>query len=192
MPGGALTANTMMMRDTGTLHLYPEVIKEMSEVVALRWFWIFGYPGFPVLFPAGLSQRDPGKMEEDQPELRQHGSRLLWSYPGTGQTLRLSKSPRSNWENLSLPTDPLDILEPGIPKATKILEENKLPVNDENIFIIASCEQKGLDFLLGKAVTNVRKNSDEDAKVDKGAGQKAAKPAAAAAFGPRVLHHHRQ
>lgn len=33
MPGGALTANTMMMRDTGTLHLYPQVIIEMTEVV---------------------------------------------------------------------------------------------------------------------------------------------------------------
>ncbi|MBT6503846.1 MAG: biotin attachment protein, partial [Deltaproteobacteria bacterium] len=29
MPGGALTANTMMMRDTQTLHLYSKVIKEM-------------------------------------------------------------------------------------------------------------------------------------------------------------------
>ena len=34
MPGGALTANTMMMRDTGTLHLFGDVIKEMAEVVA--------------------------------------------------------------------------------------------------------------------------------------------------------------
>ncbi len=30
MPGGALTANTMMMRDTGTLHLYPKVIEAMT------------------------------------------------------------------------------------------------------------------------------------------------------------------
>ena len=27
-------ANTMMMRDTGTLHLYPQVIQAMSECVA--------------------------------------------------------------------------------------------------------------------------------------------------------------
>ncbi|MEN0067379.1 MAG: biotin attachment protein, partial [Myxococcota bacterium] len=33
MPGGALTANTQMMRDSGTLDRYPEVIAAMSEVV---------------------------------------------------------------------------------------------------------------------------------------------------------------
>jgi pyruvate carboxylase subunit B len=78
----------------------------------------------------------------------------------------------------------LDILEPGIPKATKILEENKLPVNDENLFIIASCEQKGLDFLLGNGKINVRKKSDEE----KAPAKPAAKAAAltAQALGPRA------
>ena len=38
MPGGALTANTMMMRDTGTLKLYPQVIEAMSECVAKGGF----------------------------------------------------------------------------------------------------------------------------------------------------------
>ena len=33
MPGGALTANTQMMRDSGTLDKFPEVIKAMQEVV---------------------------------------------------------------------------------------------------------------------------------------------------------------
>ena len=33
MPGGALTANTQMMRDNNILHKYPEVIAAMSEVV---------------------------------------------------------------------------------------------------------------------------------------------------------------
>ncbi len=43
----------------------------------------------------------------------------------------------------------------------KVLQDNSLPVNDENIFIIASCEQKGLDFLLGKATVNIRKITDK-------------------------------
>ena len=33
MPGGALTANTQMMRDNGILDRYPEVISAMTEVV---------------------------------------------------------------------------------------------------------------------------------------------------------------
>ncbi len=59
--------------------------------------------------------------------------------------------------------DPLDLPEPGIPKATKVLEENSLPVSDENIFIIASCEKKGLEFLLGESKVNVRKTVSEEA-----------------------------
>ena len=33
MPGGALTANTQMMRDNNIMEKYPEVIAAMSEVV---------------------------------------------------------------------------------------------------------------------------------------------------------------
>jgi pyruvate carboxylase subunit B len=33
MPGGALTANTQLMRDHGILDRYPEVIRAMGEVV---------------------------------------------------------------------------------------------------------------------------------------------------------------
>ncbi|MFA7185355.1 MAG: hypothetical protein WC082_10695, partial [Victivallales bacterium] len=38
MPGGALTANTQMMRDANCLHLFPKVIAEMREVVARGGF----------------------------------------------------------------------------------------------------------------------------------------------------------
>jgi pyruvate carboxylase subunit B len=59
--------------------------------------------------------------------------------------------------------NPLDILEPGIPQATKILEENGLEVTDENIFIAFACKEKGIDFLKGKMEANVRKNESEGA-----------------------------
>ncbi len=57
---------------------------------------------------------------------------------------------------------PLDINEEdptkGIEPAKKKLEENNLPVTDENIFITSSCGDKGINYLLGKAPTGVRKN----------------------------------
>jgi pyruvate carboxylase subunit B len=57
--------------------------------------------------------------------------------------------------------DPLDILEPGIPKAKALLEKNGLPVTEENIFIVGALEtpggNKGLDFLKGNQPINVRK-----------------------------------
>ena len=45
----------------------------------------------------------------------------------------------------------------GIPAATKVLEDEGLPVSDENIFIAATCKEKGIRFLQGKAEVGVRK-----------------------------------
>ena len=42
----------------------------------------------------------------------------------------------------------------------KILQDSNLPITDENVFIIASCEDKGLLYLKGEAKVNgVRKNA---------------------------------
>lgn len=184
MPGGALTANTMMMRDTGTLHLYPAVIKEMSEVVARGGFGTSVTPVSQFYFQQAYLNVTQGKWKKINPS---YGNMVLGYFgrtpvPADPEIIKIAS------EQLGKPVftdDPLDILEPGIPKATKILEENKLPVNDENIFIIASCEQKGLDFLLGNAVTNVRKITDAPPVDKKAAAPKAAAPVAAASIGPR-------
>ncbi len=181
MPGGALTANTMMMRDTGTLHLYPQVIKEMSEVVARGGFGTSVTPVSQFYFQQAYLNVTQGKWKKINPN---YGNMVLGYFgrtpsPPDPEIVKLAS------EQLEKPVfteDPLDILEPGIPKATKILEENNLPVNDENIFIIASCEQKGLDFLQGKAKTSIRKISDEKAVEP---AQKRQAPAPPAATGPR-------
>ncbi len=179
MPGGALTANTMMMRDTGTLHLYADVIKAMSEVVARGGFGTSVTPVSQFYFQQAYLNVTQGKWKKINPS---YGNMVLGYFgrtpvPPDPEIVKIAS------EQLGKPVftdDPLDILEPGIPKATKILEENKLPVNDENIFIIASCEQKGLDFLLGNAVVNVRKITDEKPEAKK----KKAAPAPAAAAPP--------
>jgi pyruvate carboxylase subunit B len=61
--------------------------------------------------------------------------------------------------------DPVDVLEPGIPKAKAILEKEGLPVTDENIFIVGALAtpggNKGLDFLKGIKPINVRKVTKE-------------------------------
>jgi pyruvate carboxylase subunit B len=84
--------------------------------------------------------------------------------------------------------DPLDLLEPGTPKAAAELKKHNLPETEENLFIASSCETKGIDFLLGNAKTSIRKKSDEVAKEVPPAGKSTA-PAlsgSAASFsGPR-------
>jgi len=181
MPGGALTANTMMMRDTGTLHLYPQVIKEMSEVVRRGGFGTSVTPVSQFYFQQAYLNVTQGKWKKISPA---YGDMVLGYFgrtpvPADPEIVKLAS------EQLGKPVfteNPLDILEPGIPKATKILEENNLPVNDENLFTIASCEQKGLDFLLGNGKINVRKKSDEE----KAPAKPAAKAAPVQALGPRA------
>ena len=183
MPGGALTANTMMMRDTNTLHHYPAVIKEMAEVVRLGGFGSSVTPVSQFYFQQAYLNVTQGKWKVINPN---YGNMVLGYFgrtpvPPDPEIVKLAS------EQLDKPVftdDPLDILEPGIPKATKILEENNLEVSDENIFIIASCEQKGLDYLLGNAKTNIRKKSDVEEQAP--AKPAPAAPAAAAApTGPR-------
>ena len=182
MPGGALTANTMMMRDTGTLQHYPAVIKEMAEVVRLGGFGSSVTPVSQFYFQQAYLNVTQGKWKVINPN---YGNMVLGYFgrtpsPPDPEIVKLAS------EQLKKPVftdDPLDILEPGIPKATKILEENNLEASDENIFIIASCEQKGLDYLLGNAIVNVRKKSDVEEAPAKPAAKKTA--AAPAPAGPR-------
>lgn len=167
MPGGALTANTMMMRDTQTLHLYSKVIKEMTEVVRLGGFGSSVTPVSQFYFQQAFLNVTMGKWKKINPA---YGQMVLGYFgrtpvPPDPDIVKLAS------EQLEMPVfkdDPLDRLEPGVPKATKILEENDLPVNDENIFIVASCEGKGLDFLLHKSKKLVRKKEkkEEEAPIE--------------------------
>ncbi len=164
MPGGALTANTMMMRDTQTLHLYPQVIKEMTEVVRLGGFGSSVTPVSQFYFQQAYLNVTMGKWKKINPA---YGQMVLGYFgktpvPPDPEIVKLAS------EQLGKEVftgDPLDLLEPGVPKATKILEDNKLPVNDENIFIVASCENKGLDFLLGNSRQLVRKKEKKEAPI---------------------------
>jgi pyruvate carboxylase subunit B len=160
MPGGALTANTMMMRDTGTLDLYPKVIEAMSECVARGGFGTSVTPVSQFYFQQAYANvtQGPWKKITDG-----YGKMVLGYFgrtpvPPDPEIVRLAE------DQLGKPVfkgDPLDILEPGIPKAKALLEKNGLPVTEENIFIVGALEtpggNKGLDFLKGNQPINVRK-----------------------------------
>ena len=164
MPGGALTSNTMMMRDTGTLHLFPQVIKQMSEVVRLGGFGTAVTPVSQFYFQQAYLNVTLGKWEKINPG---YGNMVLGYFGRTPvepdpDIVRLAS------EQLGKPIfkdDPLDVLEPGMPKAAEVLKKNNLPETEENLFIASSCEAKGIDFLLGKAKILIRKKSDESEKI---------------------------
>ena len=61
MPGGALTANTQMMRDNNCLNLFPKVIKEMQEVVERGGFGTSVTPVSQFYFQQAFSNVTQGK-----------------------------------------------------------------------------------------------------------------------------------
>lgn len=164
MPGGALTANTMMMRDTGTLDLYPKVIEAMSECVARGGFGTSVTPVSQFYFQQAYANvtQGPWKKITDG-----YGNMVLGYFgrtpvPPDPEIVRIAET------QLGKPVftdNPVDLLEPGIPKARAILEKEGLPVTDENIFIVGALQtpggNKGLDFLKGNKPINVRKVTPE-------------------------------
>lgn len=160
MPGGALTANTMMMRDTGTLDLYPKVIEAMSECVAKGGFGTSVTPVSQFYFQQAYANVTQGPWKK----MTDGYGKMVLGYFGRTPVPPDPEIVRIAQEQLGKPMfngDPLDVLEPGIPKAKAILEKEGLPVTDENIFIVGALEtaggNKGLDFLKGHKPINVRK-----------------------------------
>jgi pyruvate carboxylase subunit B len=171
MPGGALTANTMMMRDTNTLHLYPKVIEEMAEVVALGGFGSSVTPVSQFYFQQAYMNVVMGKWKKI---VDGYGQMVLGYFGKTPRPAdpEVIKIAAQQLKKEPFTGDPMDVLEPGIPAAEKILKDNNLPVTEENVFIIASCEGKGLDFLKGKAPLSVYYKDDEPKPAAKPAGAK--------------------
>ncbi|WP_319523784.1 biotin/lipoyl-containing protein [uncultured Desulfosarcina sp.] len=160
MPGGALTANTMMMRDTGTLDLYPDVIEAMSECVARGGFGTSVTPVSQFYFQQAYANVTQGAWKK----ITDGYGKMVLGYFGRTPVAPDPEIVRLAEEQIGKPVfkgDPLDVLEPGIPKARQILEKEGLPLTDENIFIVGALAtpggNKGLDFLKGKKPINVRK-----------------------------------
>ncbi len=172
MPGGALTANTMMMRDTNTLHLYPKVINEMAEVVAKGGYGTSVTPVSQFYFQQSFMNVVQGKWKKIT---KGYGNMVL-GYYGTTPREPDSEIVKLASDQLKKPIfkdNPLDILEPGIPNAKDILEENDITQTDENIFIVATCLNKGLDYLKGNAPLSIYYKEDKKEEPAKPVVQKA-------------------
>jgi pyruvate carboxylase subunit B len=166
MPGGALTANTMMMRDTGTFHLYQKVIEAMSECVAKGGFATSVTPVSQFYFQQAYANVTQGHWKK----ITDGYGKMVLGYFGRTPVEpdpEIVKIAEQQLEKPVFTGDPLDEIEPGIPKAKAILEKEGLAVTDENIFIVGALAtpggNKGLDFLKGRMSVNVRKVTREPA-----------------------------
>ncbi len=160
MPGGALTANSQMMRDNGTLDRLPEVIAAMGEVVRRGGFGTSVTPVSQFYFQQAYNNvlLGPWKKIADgygkmvlgyfgrtpippDPEVVRQASQQLGLAPTTRSPLELNDA------------DPAK----GIGPAKAVLEREGLPTTEENIFIVAACGAKGVEFLQGRGKVMIRK-----------------------------------
>ena len=149
------------MRDNNTLDRYPEVIHEMSEVVARGGFGTSVTPVSQFYFQQAYMNVLLG--EKWKKIVDGYGNMVLGYF---GKTPRepdpeIVKLASEQLDKPAFDGNPVDVLEPGIPRAEKILKENDLPVNDENIFIVATCGEKGVQFLKGEMSVSVYYKEEE-------------------------------
>lgn len=179
MPGGALTANTQMMRDHKVLDKFPEVIRSMREVVERGGFATSVTPVSQFYFQQAFNNTIIGPWKKIA---EGYGMMVLGYYGKTPAqpdpeivklaAEQLGKKPTTESPREMNDKDPTK----GRNAATKRLEEESLPVTEENIFIAATCKDRGISFLKGQGRVQVRKVGAEGAESD---GSK--KPASAAA-----------
>nr|WP_321265852.1 biotin/lipoyl-containing protein [uncultured Sulfurimonas sp.] len=162
MPGGALTANTQMMRDNDILDKFPEVIAAMTEVVEKGGYGTSVTPVSQFYFQQALNNVMQGPWKAIAPGY----GKMVLGYFGKTPVAPDPEVIRIASEKLGLePTTQkaLDLANADESKSLdtwiKVLKEEDIEITEENIFIAAACQDKGIAFLKGKGELNVRKIS---------------------------------
>lgn len=176
MPGGALTANTQMLRDNGLMEKYHDIIEAMGETVSKGGFGTSVTPVSQFYFQQAFNNVMFGPWKK----IAEGYGKMVLGYFGKTPGRPDPEVVQIASEQLHLePTakNPLDLNDANPAKGRKaavaMLEANKLPITDENIFIAATCQEKGIAYLKGEGRIGVRKNvkNPETAPVSSGAGR---------------------
>ena len=165
MPGGALTANTQMLRDNGIMDKYPEMIKAMGDVVARGGFGTSVTPVSQFYFQQAFNNVMFGAWER----IAEPYGQMVLGYFGKTPVPPDPEVVKIASEQLGLePTDqpPLERNDAdpqkGRAAAQHLLDAEGIEATDEHIFIVATCGDKGMDFLKGKGEIGVRKVEKQD------------------------------
>ncbi len=189
MPGGALTANTQMMRDNGTLDRFPEVIAAMEEAVRRGGYGTSVTPVSQFYFQQAYNNVFLGPWKRIA---HGYGLMVLGYYgrpPGTPDPEIVRKAAEQLGRE---PTEksPLELndAEPskGREAARTALEREGLPTTDENIFIVATCKDKGIAFLKGEVQPRLRKKEPASQQAVGAGAQSGAQAAAHSGAAPET------
>ena len=174
LPGGALTANTEMLRDNNLMDKYMDCLLAMNEVVRKGGFGTSVTPVSQFYFQQAFNNvmfgpwkkiaEGYGKMVlgyfgktpcAPDPEVVKIAAEQLGKQPTTEKVVDINdKDPNK-----------------GIEAAKKMLTDGGITdLSDENIFIAATCKEKGILYLQGKAKPNIRKIDPNAPKGGNGGG----------------------
>lgn len=165
LPGGALTANTQMLRDNGLMNRFTEITKAMGEVVAKGGYATSVTPVSQFYFQQAFNNVMFGPWKK----IADGYGKMVLGYFGKTPVEPDAEVVKASSEQLNLePTTEkavdLNDKDPtkGRKAAIAMLKAENLPTTDENIFIAASCKEKGILYLTGNAKVNgVRLKSEE-------------------------------
>ncbi|MBX1799281.1 biotin attachment protein [Campylobacter jejuni] len=160
MPGGALTANTQMMRDNNILDKFPQVIHAMREVVEKGGFGTSVTPVSQFYFQQAFNNVMFGPWKK----IAEGYGKMVLGYFGKTPVAPDANIIELASKQLNLePTAELAINiankdeSKSIAYTKTLLEKEGIETSEENIFVAAACKEKGIAFLKGEAKVNIRK-----------------------------------
>jgi len=160
MPGGALTANTQMLRDNNILEKYPDIIKAMSEVVRLGGFGTSVTPVSQFYFQQAFNNVMFGPWKRIA---EPYGQMVLGYFgktpvPPDPEIVKISSEQLGLEPTTQSPLERNDAdPEKGMAAAKALLDAGGIEATEENIFIVSTCKEKGLAYLRGEGEVGVRK-----------------------------------
>lgn len=159
MPGGALTANTQMLRDNNMMDKYDDMIAEMYDCVRLGGFGTSVTPVSQFYAQQAIQNVMFGKFKKFAPGY----AKMVLGYFGKTPVSPDPEIVKKAAEFMKMEPTTKTVLElndadptKGRAPAEKRLRDAGLPVTDENVFISASCKEKGILFLQGKGPMGCR------------------------------------
>ncbi len=174
LPGGALTANTQMLRDNNMMDKYPAIVEAMGETVAKGGFGTSVTPVSQFYFQQAFNNVMFGPWKK----IAEGYGKMVLGYFGKTPIAPDAEVVKIAAEQMGLePTTKIvvDINDAdttkGVKAAKAMLEKENLALTDENIFIAASCKEKGIQYLLGNAKPNGIRKIDHEAEAAKKSGE---------------------
>lgn len=169
LPGGALTANTQMLRDNGLMDRFPEITHAMAEVVAKGGYATSVTPVSQFYFQQAFNNVMFGPWKK----IAEGYGKMVLGYFGRTPVAPDAEIVKICGEQLNMkPTKEkaVDINDKDPKKgrdvAIEMLKKEKLETTEENIFIAASCKEKGILYLKGDAKVNGVRLKSAEKKVE--------------------------